>query len=210
MGPLRLYDYESSGNGWKVRTVLRALGHPFTIQWVDILKGEQQEAWFREKNPVGQIPVLEDESGRLWTESNAILETLAEGTALLPEGHARHQVRAWLCFEQTWVDGVISRARFRRMLPNLIETPPEFFAAWRAEGDRALTTLDAHLARRCFLVGERFSVADIGVYAYVHLAGEAEFDLAHYPSIRAWLARVARQKGVQPLGVNPEAVTPGG
>lgn len=205
MQQFTLYDYAFSGNGWKVRSVLRWLGYPFTIRWVDILGGEQHEAWFREKNPVGQIPVLEDESGRVWTESNAILESIAEGTPLLPDGHDRHQARAWLCFEQTWVDGVISRARFRRMFPELIQTPPQFFAVWRAEGERALETLDRHLAHRDFMVAARLTIADIGLYAYVHVADEAGFALGDYPSVQAWLERVAREPGIRPLSDNPEA-----
>ncbi len=205
MADLTLYDYWYSGNGWKVRTLLRYLGRPFHIRWVDILTGEQHEPWFRSKNPVGQIPVVEDPSGRIWTESNAILETFSEGTVLLPEGHPRHQVRAWLNFEQTWVDGVISRARFRRSFPEAIPTPPAFFAAWHAEGERALQILEAHLESAKFMVSDRFTVADIGLYAYVHVAQEGGFSLADYPAVGAWLERVAEEPGVLPIGNNPEA-----
>lgn len=202
---LTLYDYWFSGNGWKVRTLFRHLGRAFTIQWVDILGGEQHEPWFRAKNPVGQIPVLEDASGRVWTESNAILETLSEGTALLPGGHERHQVRAWLNFEQTWIDGVISRARFRRMFPAVIPTPESLFTAWQAEGERALETLNTHLGSTPYMVSARFSIADIGLYAYVHVAEEAGFRLAKYAALRAWVERVADQRGILPIGMNPEA-----
>lgn len=202
---LTLYDYWFSGNGWKIRTLFRSLGIPFTIRWVDVLRGEQHEAWFRAKNQVGQIPVVEDRSGRIWTESSAILETFSEGTPLLPEGHLRHQVRAWLNFEQTWVDGAISRARFRRLFPAVIPTPPAFFDAWRVEGQRALQTLDAHLESRTHLVADRFTVADIGLYAYVHVAHEGGFSLEHLPALSAWLERVAAAPGVLPIGTNPEA-----
>ena len=201
---LTLYDYDFSGNGWKVRTLLRHLGRPFRIRWVDILRGEQHEPWFIAKNPVAQVPVLEDEHGCIWTESNAILETLAQGSALLPEGHARHQIRAWLNFEQTWVDGVISRARFRRRFPEVIATPPELFEVWAAEGERALRTLDAHLTSRPYLVADCFTVADIGLYAYLHVADEAGFRLSDYPPLQAWLARVAAQPGVLSVDDNPE------
>jgi len=202
---LTLYDYWFSGNGWKVRTLLRRLGLPFTIQWVDILRGEQHEPWFRAKNPVGQIPVIEDPSGRIWTESNAILETWSEGTPLLPSGHQRHQVRAWLNFEQTWIDGVISRARFRRLFPTVIPTSEAFFTAWRAEGERALRTLDEHLESVEYMVAGRFTVADIGLYAYVHVAQDADFQLTEYPALTAWIRRVAREDGVLPVADNPEA-----
>ena len=200
-----LYDYWFSGNGWKVRTLFRHLGRPFTIRWIDILGGEQHEPWFRAKNLVEQIPVVEDASGQVWTESNAILETLSEGTALLPGGHERHQARAWLNFEQTWIDGVISRARFRRAFPDVIPTPESSFASWHAQGERALQTLEAHLASSTYLVADRFSIADIGLYAYVHVAEEGGFRLGNYPAVRAWLERVAGQPGVFPMGTNPEA-----
>lgn len=205
---LILYDYWFSGNGWKVRTLLRHLGRPFRIRWVDILAGEQHESWFRSKNPVGQIPVVEDESGRIWTESNATLESLAEDTPLLPVGHLRHQVRAWLNFEQTWVDGVISRARFRRLFPEVVPTPEIFFRTWQEEGQRALQTLETHLASRDYVVANRFSVADIGLYAYVHVAHEGGFRLSDYRAISHWLDRVAREPGVLPIGTNPEATSP--
>ena len=205
MARLTLYDYAFSGNGWKVRTLLRHLERPFTIRWVDIIGGEQHEPWFRAKNPVGQIPVVEDASGSVWTESNAILETLSEGTSLLPDGHQRHQVRAWLNFEQTWIDGVISRARFRRTFPDLIPTPENFFAAWHAEGERALQTLNAHLRSAEYMVAGQFSIADISLYAYVHVAEEGGFRLTEYPELRTWIERVAHQPGVLPLGTNPEA-----
>ena len=200
-----LYDYWFSGNGWKVRTLFRHLGRDFTIRWIDILHGEQHEPWFRAKNPVGQIPVVEDHSGRIWTESNAILETLSEGTALLPDGHLRHQVRAWLNFEQTWVDGVISRARFRRVFPAVVPTPEGFFEVWDAEGQRALQTLDAHLRSNDYMVSDHFTIADIGLYAYVHVAEEGGFCLASYPALSQWLKRVAGETGVLPIGTNPEA-----
>lgn len=204
---LTLYDYQFSGNGWKVRTLLRNLGRPFTIQWVDILRGEQHEPWFVRKNPVAQVPVLEDGQGTVWTESNAILETFAQGSALLPEGHARHQVRAWLNFEQTWVDGVISRARFRLAFPDVITTPAEFFAVWAGEGERALRTLEVHLSSRPYLVADRFTVADIGLFAYSHVADEAGFRFDDYPALQQWLKRVSGQPGILPIDSNPEART---
>lgn len=210
MGELTLYDYWFSGNGWKVRTLFRHLGRPFTIRWVDILRGEQHEPWFRSKNPVGQVPVVEDSSGYIWTESNAILETLAEGTALLPEGHLRHRVRAWLNFEQTWIDGVISRTRFRRLFPGVVPTSESFFAAWNEDGRRALRTLEAHLGSREYMVGDHFTIADIGLYAYVHVAEDGGFCLNDYPAVSRWLERVACQRGVLPIGTNPEAAGPVG
>jgi glutathione S-transferase len=108
---ITLYDFLVSGNGYKVRLTLRELGIPFVYRQVDILGGETREPWFVSKNPAGQIPLLELEDGTSLSESTAILFHLAEGTALLPnELLARTRVLQWMCFEQTNVDGVISRA----------------------------------------------------------------------------------------------------
>jgi glutathione S-transferase len=104
-----LYDFLPSGNGYKVRLTLRELGHRFVYREVDILRGESREPWFLEKNPVGQIPVLDLGGGTCLSESTAILFYLAEGTPLLSRHHlARTRVREWMYFEQTNVDGVIS------------------------------------------------------------------------------------------------------
>ena len=114
-------------------------------------------------------------------------------------------MRAWLNFEQTWIDGVVSRARFRRVFPSVIPTSAAFFDVWDAEGRRALQTLDTHLASRPYMVADRFTIADIGLYAYVHVAHEGGFHLADYPAVATWLARVAKHEGVLPIGTNPEA-----
>ena len=181
---------------------------PFTIRWVDLLKGEQNAPWFREKNPNGQIPLLELGSGRCLRESSAILLTLAEGSELLPGGDDRHETIAWLCFEQTRIDGIVSRARFRRLYPAAIPTPPAFFDAWLEEGNRGLRILDEHLAGRRFVVGDRFCIADIALYAYTHCAPDGGFDLIRYPAMQAWHDRIRGERGVLPLDENPEAASP--
>ena len=119
-----------------------------------ILKGETRKGWFLEKNPAGQIPVLELADGTCISESTAILWYLADGTHLLPtEPLMRIRVLQWMCFEQTNVDGVIiSRARFRRRFPDVIRTRPEEFEAWHGEWTRTLGVLDDHLRTRSFVV----------------------------------------------------------
>ncbi len=130
---MRLYDFLPSGNGYKVRLTLRWLGMPFEYHEVDILKGESRTPSFLAKNPFGQIPVLELDDGTCLRESTAILLHLAEGTPLLPTNRLmRTRVLEWMCFEQTHVDGVISRARFRRLYPDAIPTREEEFVAWHA------------------------------------------------------------------------------
>lgn len=201
---MRLYDFLPSGNGYKVRLTLRWLGIPFEYREVDILKGESRTAAFLAKNPFGQIPVLELDDGTCLRESTAILLYLADGTPLLPADKLlRSRVLEWMCFEQTHVDGVISRARFRRCYPDAIPTREEEFGAWHAEGDAALATLDEHLRERTFLVDDRFTIADVALYAYAHCAGEGGFDLVRYSSLRAWFARVRAERGHVPIDCAP-------
>jgi glutathione S-transferase len=202
---LTLYDFLFSGNGYRVRLTLRELGLPFVYREVDILRGETREPWFLSKNPAGQIPVLELEDGTCLSESTAILFFLAEGSELIPRAPlSRARVLQWMCFEQTNVDGVISRARFRKRYPEVIETRPDEFVAWWRDGARALRVLDEHLRRRQFLVDERFTIADIAVYSYVHKAGEGGFDLAPYEALRAWFERIEGRPAYLPIEIAPE------
>jgi len=201
---MRLYDFLPSGNGYKVRLALSWLGIPFEYQEVDIVKGESRSPVFRGKNPFGQIPVLELDDGTCLRESTAILVYLTEGAPLLPaDKRLRARTLEWLGFEQTHVDGVISRARFRRLYPHAIPTRDEEFVAWHAEGYEALAVLDAHLGTRTFLVDERFTIADIALYAYTHCADQGGFDLARYSALQAWFNRVRAQRGHLPIDEIP-------
>ena len=202
---MRLYDFLPSGNGYKVRLTLRWLGIPFEYHEIDILKGESRTPSFLAKNPFGQIPVLELDDGTSLRESSAILVHLAEGTPLLPADKLlRTRVLEWMGFEQTHVDGVISRARFRRMFPEAIPTRDHEFVAWYTDGREALAVLDAHLADRRFLVDERFTIADIALFAYTHCADQGGFDLSPYEAIHAWFGRVRQQPGYLPLEQVPK------
>src|SRR4051812_44199657 len=186
-----LYDFLGSGNGYKVRLTLRELGRPFVYKEVDILRGESRLPWFLEKSPVGQVPLLELEDGTCLSESTAILFHIAEGSTLLPSAQlSRTRVLQWMCFEQTHVDGVISRARFRRLFPDAIPTRPEEFEAWWVQGRQALQVLDSQLQNRQYLVEDRFSIADIALYAYVHCADEGGFDMAPFNALEAWCRRI--------------------
>lgn len=195
---MRLYDFLPSANGYKVRTLLAQLGIPYELVPVDIFAGESHTADFHaNKNPDGRIPVLEPEPNRFLAESNAILLYLAEGTRLLPEDRfARAQVNQWLFFEQNGVEPNLGTARYWRLTGR--ETlQPEAFRQRVAGGVRALEVLERHLRTRTFLVEERYTVADIGLFAYVHLAPDAGVELTPYPSVVAWLERVKAQPGFQ-------------
>lgn len=186
-----LYDYPFSGNAYKVRLLLAQLEIPFERRVVDILLGQTHETAFLLKNPMGQVPVLELEDGTCLRESSAILLHLAEGTGLLPSDRLlRTRVNEWLCFEQSNIDQVIARARFRRMFLAAVPTRPEEFEAWHRQGYRALDVLERHLTQHSFLVDERYSIADLAVYAYAHKAEEGGFALERYPALRRWFQRV--------------------
>jgi glutathione S-transferase len=201
---LTLYDFPFSGNGYKVRLLLRELGIAFVYREVNILSGETRLPWFLEKNPVGQIPVVELEDGTCLTESSAILFHLAQGTPLLPQTQlARTRALQWMCFEQTNIDGVISRARFRRRYPDVVPTRPEEFEAWWRDGYRSLDVLERHLSRHLYLVGNEYSIADIAVYAYVHRANEGGFDLSACAALSSWFARIEARPNYVSLDAIP-------
>jgi glutathione S-transferase len=197
---LRLYDFLSSGNGYKCRLLLHQLGAPFERVELDILKGETRTPGFLAKNPNGRVPALELEDGTVLAESNAILFYLAEGTPFLPEGRLeRAQALQWLFFEQYSHEPFVAVARFiRHFLP---EDSPRRADLPRLEqgGHAALGVMERRLADRPFLVAGRYTVADVGLYAYTHVADEGGFDLEPYPAVRAWLARVAAQPRHVPI-----------
>ena len=197
---LRLYDYLPSGNGYKVRLLLHQLDIPFERVELDIVKGETRTPAFLAKNPNGRIPTLELEDGTCLPESNAILWYLAEGTPFLPEERlARAQVLSWMCFEQYSHEPNIATTRF--ILTHLPpDTPRRAEIPRRRElGYAALDVMERHLENREFFVGNRYSIADIALYAYTHVAHEGEFDLSRFVAIRRWLARVERQSGYTPI-----------
>jgi len=193
---LRLYDYSDSGNGYKVRLLLSMLGRPFDRIECDILKGETRTPAFLAKNPNGRIPVLETEDGQFLAESNAILFYLADGTGYLADdAFGRARTLQWLFFEQYSHEPNIATSRFWLKHTGIDDAKRAALADKRKAGHAALAVMDGHLAENAWFVGERFGIADIALYAYTHVADEGGFDLADYPGVRAWIARVAALRG---------------
>ncbi|MBC3955467.1 MULTISPECIES: glutathione S-transferase family protein [Pseudomonas] len=192
----KVYGDYNSGNCYKIKLMLNLLGSEYQWVPVDILKGETQTPAFLEKNPNGKIPVLELDDGTCLWESNAILNFLADGTAYLPtEPRLRTQVLQWQFFEQYSHEPSVAVARFIQFYLSL---PAERMAEYRAaqkSGYRALAVMEQQLDRTPFLVGDSFSIADIALYAYTHVAHQGGFDLAPYSGIRKWLDRVKDQPG---------------
>jgi len=201
-----LYDYLDSGNGYKVRLVLALLQQPCRRVDVDIDTGATRTPEFLAKNPNGRIPTLELDDGMCLAESNAIMWYLAEGTALVPTDRlGRAQVLQWMFFEQYSHEPYVATPRYiMRHLPpespRYAELPDR-----RARGRAALAVMDQHLSSRFYFVNERFSIADIALYAYTHVAPEAGIDLAPYPSVLAWIGRVAAQPRHIPITYQPPA-----
>ena len=197
----RLYDYLPSGNGYKVRIVLRELGLPHELVEVDILKGGSRTQEFLAKNPNGRIPVLEIPDKGFLSESHAIMSYLAEGSALVPEDPLdRARMWQWLCFEQYNLEPNVATVRF--WLHSLHKTEAELgekLTDKRRLGFGALDVLERGLADRGYLVANRYTLADIGLYAYTHVAEEGGFPLERYPAIRAWCARIAARPGHRPI-----------
>lgn len=197
---LRLHDFLDSGNGYKVRLLLRQLERPFQRIDVDILKGESRTPEFLEKNLNGRIPVLELESGEMLPESNAILFYLAEGTRFLPADPLdRARVLQWMFFEQYSHEPNIATVRFWVKHVEMDDKREEAAAQKRELGYQALQVMERHLADRVFFVAETYTIADIALFAYTHVAEEGGFDLSDFPQVSAWLDRVRAQPGWQPL-----------
>jgi glutathione S-transferase len=203
---IRLYDYLDSGNGYKARLLLAQLAIPYRWSELDIDQGETRTPAFLAKNPNGRIPTLELDDGTCLAESNAILWYLGEGTAYVPETRlGRAQVLQWMFFEQYSHEPYVATPRYiLRHLP--ADSPRRAELPERLErGRSALAVMEKRLAGQPFLVGARYSIADIALYAYTHVAHEATLELAPYPNVRAWLERIAAQPGHVTLLERPPA-----
>jgi glutathione S-transferase len=189
-----LYDSRVSGNCYKVRQLFAHLGIEYERREVDVIDRSGRLELLGALNPALRVPTLVFDDGRSMAESDAIMFYFAEGTQYLPEDRfERAQVLQWLFFEQYSHEPNIAVARFW-VIAGI--TPSDADREAKARGSvAALKAMERHLADREFLVGERYTIADIALYAYTHVAPEAGFELDPYPAITAWLGRVAAQSG---------------
>jgi glutathione S-transferase len=187
---LRLFDYAASANCYKVRLLLAQLDRPYERVPIDIFGGETLTDEYAAVNPARETPVLQLADGSYLPESGAILAHLAEGTAFMPADRA--QVLRWLLFEQSGVMTPIGGLRFRLLTGRISAEAAE---RRRPLALAALEVLERHLDRHDFFVGDRYTVADIAIYGYAHVAAEAGVDLADFAAVRAWCERVAAQDG---------------
>ncbi len=197
----RLYDYPPSGNGYKVRLLLSQLKIPFDYVELDILKDETRTPEFLAKNINGRIPLLEIESGRYLAESNAILFYLAQGTPFWPANSlSQAEVMRWLFFEQYSHEPNIATPRFWLCHLDELNTYQQAALPYKQEqGYQALAVMDQHLGQHIFLVDESYTIADMALYAYTHVAHEGGFELDRFPNVQRWLAQIAAQPNHVPI-----------
>jgi glutathione S-transferase len=203
---LRLYDYPASCNCYKVRLLLAQLGLDYERVPIDIFDGQTLTEEYARINPARTTPVLETAAGRLLPESNAILLYVARRTPFLPDdGFDLGQVVRWLIYEQTHVSPIVGVLRFRLLVGRLAPSDPDAAREREAVLD-VLSLLEGHLGDREFFVADRYTIADIAIYGYTHLAHETGVDTGPFPRVRDWLERVRRQPGymedVEPYGAN--------
>lgn len=197
-----LHQMQISGNCYKVRLAARQLGIKLGLRDYPLLGGLTREPAFLGKNPNGRVPLLELDDGRCLPESGAILWYLAAGTPLLPESDwSRAEALSWMFFEQYSHEPYIAVARFwlAYAAPEDRIKKQELVPEWHAKGNAALGVMETHLTTHDWFAGGRYSIADIALYGYTHCAGEGGFDLAAYPQVTRWLARVPAQPGHIPL-----------
>jgi len=208
---VRLYDFRGSANCYKVRLLAAQLGLELELVPLDLFAGESQTPEHLARNPAGRTPVLELDSGEHLAESGAILLYLAEGTPLLPEDKlGRARAAQWLFFEQNLLEPNIGTGRFWILTGRAVGWEA-LVARWQKLGRHSLDVLERQLAANDFLLATGYSVADIGLYAYTHLADDAGIELADYPAVEAWLRRVEGQPGfMNDLAPYPESAGAGG
>lgn len=200
---MKLYSNALSGNCYKVRLLLAQLGVEYELETLDVIDRSNRPDVLGGLNPALRVPTLvldsatsRSDDGRPLGESAAILLYLAEGTEYLPsDRYERALVAQWLFFEQYEIEPKIAVARFKlEIAPG--EADPAQIAELQAAGQKALSAMEEHLAGgREWFVADRYTIADIALNGYTHVAGEAGIDLAGYPNVQAWHRRITEQPG---------------
>jgi glutathione S-transferase len=199
---------QRSGNSYKVRLALAQLGIDYRLVEIDILKGDSHTPEFLGMNPNGQVPLLEVATGRYVAESNAILWYVAGGTPLAPDDRIdRAEALQWMFFEQHSLEPNLGAAYFwLALVKGGRDLQRHALEDWMEEGYRALRVMENHLKQHRYFAANRYTIADIALYAYTHLAHLCDYDLTSFPYIRAWLDRVAAEPGHITMDWQPEAM----
>jgi glutathione S-transferase len=205
-----LYSMRRSGNCYKVRLALAQLGVAHELIEIDILQGETRTPEFLARNPSGHVPLLEVAPGRFIAESNAILWYVAGHTPLVPDDRAdRAEMLQWMFFEQHSLEPNLGAAYFwLGLVKGGRELQRHAFEDWMEEGYRSLRVMENHLERNDYFAAGRYTIADIALYAYTHLAHLADYDLSPFPAIQRWLDRVASEPRHIAMDWQPSAFEP--
>ena len=203
---MKLYQDSRSGNCYKAVLTASHLGLRLEIVEIDVMSGVTRHPEFLARNPNGRVPTLELDDGTCLPESNAIIWYLGEGSMLVPENPlARAQMLQWMFFEQYSHEPYIAVARFW-----LAFVPEEkrrekilLLPEWHARGNAALDVMEGHLKTRDWFVANKFTLADIALYAYTHCAADGGFNLSKYPRVQGWLKRIENVKGYVPMPSAP-------
>ncbi|WP_137045916.1 glutathione S-transferase family protein [Pseudolabrys sp. FHR47] len=203
-----LYSMQRSGNSYKVRLALAKLATPYRLVEIDILQGESRTPEFLAMNPNGRVPLLEVAPDRYLAESNAILWYVARGTELAPEDPIeRAEALQWMFFEQNSLEPNMGAAYFwLSLVRGGRDLQAHSLDDWMENGNRALRVMERHLEKSRFFVADRFTIADIALYGYTHVAHLCDFDLTPFPAVKAWLDRVAEEPGYVPMDWQPAAM----
>jgi glutathione S-transferase len=207
----KLYSMQRSGNSYKVRLALALLNAPYRAIEIDILRGESRTPEFLAKNPSGQVPLLEVAEGRYLAESNAILWYVARGTSLAPESPIeRAEALQWMFFEQHALEPNIGAAYFwLALVRGGRDLQTHALEDWMERGYAALQVMENHLKTHDYFAAGQFTIADIAMFGYTHVADQCDYDLSTFPAIRAWLKRVEQIPGFVTMDWQP-AETAGG
>jgi glutathione S-transferase len=207
---ITLYDYLPSQNAWKVRQLLHHLAVPYQTEFISIFQGRGQEVSYLAVNPWGAVPAIRLADGRVLSESNAILWYLSGNSVYRPDDpFAQAKVFQWLSFEADYVQTSVGSLRFWTLTGKLPARPMALIEGKRAAATKALAILDRELGTRPFIAGETYTIADISVFAYAHLASDVGLSTSHLPAFEAWVARVRAQQGflaeMYPYSIDPHS-----
>lgn len=196
---LTLYDYLPSQNAWKVRALLNHLGKPYQQEFISIFEAQGQTEAYRRINPTGAVPAIRLDDGQTIAESNAILFYLARNTPYLPDNPIEQaQVMQWLCFESDYVQASVATLRHWVLTGKDKNRSKELLDRKIAASKKVLGILNNALGGRVFLTGSTYTIADIAVFSYVHLANDARLDLDSYPYLQKWIDAICSQPGSLP------------
>jgi glutathione S-transferase len=207
---ITLFDYLPSQNAWKVRQLFALLGTVYKTEFVSIFEGNGQSPSYLEVNPWGAVPAIRLEDGRVLSESNAILWYLSEGTVFRPgDAFAQAKIMQWLSFEADYIQTSVGGLRYWTLTGKLKDRPDILVKGKLSNAERAIRILDNEFSKRPFIVGDQFTIADISLFAYSHLASDAGVSIRGFPFFTAWISRVRAQKGfladIYPYSIDPHS-----